>query len=318
MKWIKQGHIFNPVEHTLPNDCKDYAQAPQALVFDDFVRVYFSTRSKDTNGKFLSHIAYIELEDDLKTIKTVSSDTVIPLGGLGCFDEHGIFPLNPVRVKDKVFGYISGINRKVSVPIDTAIGLAISNDNGLTFTRIGPGPILASSLHEPCIVGDPFVMHRDNTFHMFYLFSDRWLDNAEMNGDPARVYKIAHATSKDGINWQRNSKPILKDKLDIDECQALPTVAHFNNQYHMFFCYRKATDFKNNRNNSYRIGYAYSEDLETWHRRDDQCGIDVSDIGWDSEMICYPHIFRFKDAWYLLYNGNSFGKLGFGIAKLQQ
>ena len=30
----------------------------------------------------------------------MSDKTVIPLGGLGCFDEHGIFPMNVLRHGD--------------------------------------------------------------------------------------------------------------------------------------------------------------------------------------------------------------------------
>ena len=63
MKWKKLGKIFDPTHHKLPNDCVQFAQSPQALVFDDFVRIYFSTRSVDkTNGKYLSHIAFVDMQ----------------------------------------------------------------------------------------------------------------------------------------------------------------------------------------------------------------------------------------------------------------
>lgn len=316
MNWIKRGRIFDPTDHTLTNNCVEYAQAPQVLVFDDFVRIYFSSRTKDVSGKYLSHISYVDMEKDLHTIRDLSSQTIIPLGDLGSFDEHGIFPFNVIRVKNKVYGYISGINRKLSVPIDTAIGLAISEDDGSTFTRIGMGPILASSLHEPAMIGDPFVMRCENTFHMFYIFAVRWIRNAEKDGAPARVYKIAHAVSDDGITWMRDSKLIIPDVLNSDECQAIPTVAYISDQYHMYFCFRQAIDFRNNKNNSYRIGYAKSNDLVEWIRDDSKVGIDISKEGWDSEMMCYPHIFNLDGTWYLLYNGNEFGRFGFGLAKL--
>jgi hypothetical protein len=47
-----------------------------------------------------------------------------------------------------------------------------------------------------------------------------------------------------------------------------------------------------------------------------QSGIDVAESGWDSEMICYPNVFECDGQIYLLYNGNEFGKFGFGLAKL--
>ena len=104
MKWKKLGRIFNPVEHELPNNCNEFAQSPQALGFDDFVRIYFSTRAKDKTGKFLSHIAYVDFDKQFKEILNISKKTVIELGELGCYDEHGIFPLNIVRANVEGLG----------------------------------------------------------------------------------------------------------------------------------------------------------------------------------------------------------------------
>jgi hypothetical protein len=84
----------------------------------------------------------------------------------------------------------------------------------------------------------------------------------------------------------------------------------------MYFCYRQATDFRVNRNRGYRIGYAYSHDLRNWTRDDAEGGIEVSESGWDSDMLCYPHVFRCEGSVYLLYNGNEFGRYGFGLAAL--
>jgi hypothetical protein len=69
---------------------------------------------------------------------------------------------------------------------------------------------------------------------------------------------------------------------------------------------------------TYRIGYAESTDGVDWQRKDNQVGIDVSDAGWDSEMIEYPCVFDHAGERYMLYNGNGFGKTGFGLAILEQ
>ncbi len=316
MKWNKLGHIFDPTKYDLPNNCHEFAQAPQALVFDDFVRIYFSTREKDATGQFLSHISYVEMSKDFKQVKNVASKAVLPLGELGTFDEHGIFPLNILHKDDEIYGYISGISRRVAVSVDASIGLAKSKDNGLTFERNGPGPILSSSLYEPFLVCDPFVKYIGDIYHMWYVYGLEWIREAEQDKAPSRVYKIGHATSADGINWEREGKQIISDKLNDDECQALPTVFEYDGKFHMYFCYRQSTDFRTNSSNGYRLGYAYSDDLVNWTRADDQTGIDVSEEGWDSEMMCYPHAFTCDNKIYLLYNGNNFGKNGFGIAEL--
>lgn len=84
----------------------------------------------------------------------------------------------------------------------------------------------------------------------------------------------------------------------------------------MFFSFRHNFDFKT-KENGYRIGYAYSEDLLNWHRNDEDAGIDVSQDGWDSEMVSYPNIFELNGSTYMLYQGNQIGRSGFGLAKLK-
>ena len=65
------------------------------------------------------------------------------------------------------------------------------------------------------------------------------------------------------------------------------------------------------------IGYARSSDLKTWEREDEQAGIDVSEDGWDSNMIAYPYVVKTRNGVYLFYNGNGFGASGFGYAILE-
>ncbi|MBK6469443.1 MAG: hypothetical protein IPF94_01590 [Betaproteobacteria bacterium] len=316
MEWEPLGKIFDPTEHALPHGCREFAQSPQALVCDDSVRIYFSTRSVDASGKFLSHVAYVDIQKDLRRVLRVSDHTVMPLGALGCFDEHGIFPMNVVRVGDLVHGYTCGWSRRVSVSVETAIGLAISQDGGATFQRTGDGPVLAASLHEPCLVGDGFVRLIGNMFHMWYIFGTGWKRYAP-DAPPDRTYKIGHAVSSDGRAWTKEeARQIIVDRLGPDESQALPTVIEIDGRHHMFFCYRQSFDFRSNAARGYRIGHAWSDDLHNWNRDDDDPRLRISPGQWDSDMQCYPHAFECDGQVYLLYNGNQFGRFGFGLARL--
>jgi predicted GH43/DUF377 family glycosyl hydrolase len=317
MKWLKHGKIFDPTQHQLPNGCVQFAQSPQALVFDEFVRIYFSTRSIDpVNGKYLSHIAYVDMKKNLRDVICVSQQPVIPLGDLGCFDEHGIFPMSVMRHGDAVYGYTCGWNRRVSVSVDTAIGLAISRDDGQTFQRIGSGPVLAASQNEPCLVGDGFVKVINHVFHMWYIFGTGW-KKYTTDAAPDRTYKIGHATSADGIEWTKEEAHcIIPDRLGPDESQALPTVIGIGKRHHMFFCYRESFDFRQTTGRGYRIGHAWSDDLVNWVRDDEQPQLAGTPNDWDSDMQCYPHIFECDEKIYLLYNGNEFGRYGFGLAEL--
>ena len=84
----------------------------------------------------------------------------------------------------------------------------------------------------------------------------------------------------------------------------------------MYFCYRNAFDFRTNPQNSYKLGYAYSYDGLSWTRDDINAGISTTQFSWDSEMMCYPNVFKSAGNYYMLYNGNEFGKYGFGAALL--
>jgi hypothetical protein len=83
----------------------------------------------------------------------------------------------------------------------------------------------------------------------------------------------------------------------------------------MFFCYRYSSGFRS-KEHGYRIGYARSSNLIDWVRDDAKAGIDVSEEGWDSEMISYPHVFELDGRVFMAYLGNQVGRYGFGLAEL--
>jgi hypothetical protein len=85
----------------------------------------------------------------------------------------------------------------------------------------------------------------------------------------------------------------------------------------MFFCFRQSFNFRRNRDRAYRIGHASSSDLVSWMRDDNKPHLDVTPGGWDSDMVCYPHVFECDGKVYILYNGNEFGRYGFGLAVLE-
>lgn len=316
MKWKKLGQIFEFEKSSFKERFVSHAQSPQAVVFDDFVRIYFSTRKLDSDKKFISHVQFVDMSKDFGTILKSSQNEVIQIGELGTFNEHGIFPFNPLKLQDKIYGYTTGWTRRKSVDVDSGIGLSVSTDNGFTFKKLGDGSVLNASLHEPFLVCDGFVRKFENKFYMFYIFGQKWCEETEEHA-PERVYKIAYATSDDGINWIKADRCIIEDKIDKNECQALPTVIKIGSRYHMYFCYRHMIGFRTEKEKGYLLGYAFSDDLINWVRDDKNSGINPTEGDWDSDMMCYPNIFEMDNEIYLLYNGNEFGKYGFGLAKLE-
>jgi len=314
-KWKKLGRVFNPIEHKGRNWMQEFAQAPCVLIFDTFVRVYFSSRPfPDKDKQYISYTGFVDLNRyDLFEILNISKKPILELGNIGTFDEFGTYPTSVIRNNNGILAYYAGWTRCMSVPYNVAIGAAISYDNGENFTKLGTGPILSYNIHEPFILGGPKIRKFSNLWYLWYIAGKKWLEN---NGKPEIVNKIRVATSSDGFNWQRDHKDIIENKVEENECQASPDVFFYKNKYHMFFCYRYSLNFRG-KEKGYRMGYANSADLKNWIRDDSKAGIDISEEGWDSEMIAYPHVFELDNNIYMFYLGNQVGRYGFGLAKLE-
>jgi hypothetical protein len=313
--WRKLGRVFVPQDVEGRPWLREFAQAPATLMFDDVVRVYFSCRPPaDSRGQYVSRSAFVDLDRrDLTRIVRVADQPVLSLGQLGDFDEYGTYPISVVRTAGKVRAYFAGWTRCESVPFNVAIGVAESDDDGVTFTRIGRGPVISYTADEPFIMSGPKIRRFGELWYLFYIAGRRW---KVVDGRPEPVYKIRAATSVDGLHWQKQHRDLIESRVEADEAQASPDVTFANGRYHMFFCFRHSERYRS-KEFGYRIGYASSTDLVTWVRDDAKAGLDVSTDGWDAEMVSYPHVFDVDGQLYMAYLGDQVGRYGFGLARLE-
>ncbi len=313
--WTKLGRVFVPQEVTGRPWLAEFAQAPASLMFKDFVRVYFSCRPQaDANGQYVSYSAYVDLDRaNLFKVRAVAERPILELGGLGEFDEFGTYPVSVTREGSEVRAYYGGWTRCESVPFNVAIGVAVSRDGGETFKKMGNGPVLSYTPDEPFVLSGPKVRRFNGRWQLFYIAGRKW---KLVDGRAEPVYKIRMAISEDGIHWHKLNRDLVDSRIEEDEAQASPDVIYANGKYHMFFCYRYSRDYRG-KVNGYRIGYASSSDLMNWVRDDAKVGIDVSEQGWDAEMISYPHVFELDGRTYMAYLGDQVGRYGFGLAILE-
>jgi hypothetical protein len=315
LNWIKKGKIFDPRERF--EWMHEYAQNPNAIILDDRIRVYFSCRPKrGQDGSCTSRIGFVDLDrKNPVNVLYVHDKPVIELGGRGDFDEFGTMPGSILHIKERneIWLYYVGWTRKESVPYQWANGLAISKDGGITFQKIGKGPIMSVTVNEPYLQACPRVWRfAQNDWRMWYQSGIEWY---ESDGHLESVYVTMSATSHNGIDWIRNGKQVIPSKV-FKESQTSPCILNLDSDYHMLFSYRHGTNFRNPKR-GYRIGYAHSHDMLNWVRDDSLCGIDISESGWDSEMLCYPHLLQDRNKIYMFYCGNYFGRDGFGFSELQ-
>lgn len=309
MRWEKKGLIFKAdaryewMTHHASIPCAD-------KVSEEVLRIYFGPR--DSQGR--THTALIDVEaDDPTRIIRVHDQPVLSPGQLGGFDDSGAMPSCVVNKGGRKYLYYIGWNQGVTVPYRNAIGVAVSDDGGTTFTRAFPGPVLDRTRDEPFFTATPYVLIEDGIWRCWYASTTGFVVVA---GRPEPVYQIKYAESRDGLAWQRPNITCIPYKSD-GEANARPAVVKENGKYRMWYCYRGSVNYRTDKSQSYRIGYAESADGLEWQRLDHLAGIERSDSGWDAKMIAYPNVYEHKGRKYMLYCGNGFGESGFGYAVLE-
>lgn len=304
MIWEKLGHIFCAENN---NDWMySHATIPIAEQIDgDLYRIYFTSRDKLNRG----HGAFLEIDMRSPTkVLRINKDPILIPGELGCFDDSGALPNSIVNINGRKLLYYTGINLGVTVPIRNSIGLAEWVDSKNCFVRCFDGPIIDRTNTLPHFVATPEVHFENNMFRAWFTSCVAW--RADLSGSK-HFYRLEYAESLDGVNWIRSGTVAVDFKDENEYALGVPRVIKDGLNYKMWFCSRA-----DKISTSYRIRYATSNDGINWNRFDHLAGIDVSQSGWDSEMVCYPFVFDHNGRRYMLYNGNGYGKTGFGIAVL--
>jgi hypothetical protein len=310
VEWKKKGLIF---EANRNHDWMvSHAQVPLAdRVDDSTLRIYFGTR--DEQNRTVTTFIEVEAEDPAR-ITYIHDQPVLGLGELGCFDDCGAMPSWIVDRGEEKYLYYTGWNTSTTVPYRNSIGLAISRDGGLSFKRAYDGPILDRTYKEPHFCAVPCVLIEGGKWRMWYLSGVRW---DVFDGRPEPRYHIKYAESSDGINWERHGTVCVDFNSKAEAGIVRPSVIRDESLYRMWYSYRGLENYRTDKRTSYRIGYAESRNGIDWIRKDEAGGLDVSDSGWDSEMVAYPFVLNWRSGKYMFYNGNGFGRSGFGYAVLQ-
>ncbi len=306
MKWTKLGRVFTPEGSA--GWITSHAQIPTALVLPDRIRVYFATRPGP--GSSVTTFLDVDRKDPTRVLG-VHHAPVLTAGAPGAFDEHGIMPSCVLENNGKVWLYIGGWSRRHSIPYSNWTGIAVSEDSGMTFQRLFPGPVVDRTPHEILSATAVNILRRGADWHMWYASGVRWV---ECNGRLEEVYRLRYGHSLNGTDWKRTNEELIPWQRDQEPTHR-PSVVERNGIWHMWFSHRGITDFRGG-TDAYRLGYARSTDGQVWARDDASAGLDVTPGAWDAEMIAYPYIVEVDDRLLMFYNGNGFGQSGFGVAEL--
>jgi hypothetical protein len=309
--WQKLGFIFSPDSSVSWMD--SHSQVPRALELGDILRVYFATREKpDANGNYVSRIGFVDLDKQNPTrLVGVSKEPALDLGEVGSFDEFGVMPGDLKIEGDKVRLLYTGWSRGATFPYVTWIGEAYSHNSGASFVRTSNLPKLGPTDKEKILCNGPFTFKTSASETILYSSALRWIRHG---GRYECLYVIMKATRTQSGHWHRNGLGCIPTLHDL-ECQNAPTIFQRDGYYHVFFCHRHALDFRNSER-GYKLGHAWSDDLEVWHRDDSFAVLHGAPSKWEEQMQCYPGIVETTSGTYMFYCGNNFGRSGFGVARL--
>ncbi|CAK06292.1 hypothetical protein ELG83_02295 [Rhizobium leguminosarum] len=298
--WVKTDLLFKP--SGLHPKLRSHAANPLALHLEgDTYRVFFSGRDSENR----SSVGAVDINLLTREVVHEHKQPFLVHGAGGSFFEAGISIGNCYYAGVQRYMLFMGWQRPPGGHWRGDIG-RIKVRPDLTLELDADVAFMASDEEDSVSLSYPWVEKTDSEkFRMWYGSTVTWdAGNGEM------LHVIKSASSRDGHIWHKEGVAI---PYEIGRAQAFsrPTVLiDAACGYRMWFSYRSG------QGEAYRIGYSESRDGIAWILKLDQVGIDVSENGWDSAMIEYPYVFRHEDNTYMLYNGDGYGKTGFGLAVL--
>lgn len=300
MHWRKLGQIYSHENHS-HEKLFSHAANPLAVVLNDkTIRVYYSARDRLKR----SSVSYIHFDISTLQVTYVHPEPVFQHGKVNSFYSHGVSIGNIYEVDGRFYMLFMGWQNHANSHWRGDIGRLLVHPDG-QLSLESEKAFIALDTEDHISLSYPWVEKTGSHYQMWYGSTTTWdAGNNEME------HVIKHASSTDGHRWTKTGIAVPSI---IGQAQAFsrPTVLSLNNHYFMWFSYRSGDG------TTYRIGRADSADGKDWALNLKESGIDVSTEGWDSEMIEYPFVFKHGENIYMLYNGNGYGKTGFGLAVLE-
>lgn len=300
--WTKLGRLYVPAASGRHPKLATHAANPLPVHLQgDVYRVFYSGRD-DTNR---SSVGAVDIDIVRREVVTDHHHPFFEHGPAGSFFADGVSIGNCYEAGGVRYMLFMGWQAPAGGHWRGDIGRLVV-DPDLTLRLDGAGPFMGGDATDPISLSYPWVLRSGvRGFDMWYGSTRTWdAGNGEM------LHTLRHARSDDGHQWTRTGGEV---PYALGHAQAFsrPTVVrNERGDLDMWFSYRSGSG------ESYRIGYARSDDGIHWTLDLNSAGISISDNGWDAEMIEYPYVFDHRGQRYMLYNGNGYGRTGFGLAVL--
>lgn len=306
MRWKKLGLVWAPKGDQAW--ASSHAAIPTPLRMEDGgLRVYCSCL--DAQGRGLPTWVDLDPSDPTKVLRDAGGP-LLGLGKPGTFDDNGLLVTSVVRTGPRAYHlYYAGFETCTKVRYRIFTGLAISHDGGDSFRRHGDCAVMDRSEDEVYFRCGAFVANEGSRFKAWYIAGSEW---TRVEGKDLPVYEMRTMESPDGIHWPDQGELSMRLSKQDEHGFGRPWVQQAPDGHsRLFYSIRKRSVA------GYRLGYAESIDGMQWDRKDDQLGLDISPGSFDGNAIMYSAVLESGGKTYCFYNGNDFGRQGFGVAVLE-
>jgi hypothetical protein len=277
---------------------------PTPLMLDETrVRVYFASTDASTVGR----IGFLEFDSrqPLEVLR-VTNEPIFDIGRPGTFDDNGVNPCCVVRADDGLRLYYVGYQLQRQIPYTLFTGCAISTDGGETFARVTEVPVLDRCEGEEFFRTAAFVERDGAGWRAWYIGGSEFGSSA---GRSQPVYSLRVISSEDGVTFTGPGQELMAPRLPAEIGFGRPFITRAHDRVDMHYSVRSPS--------GYHLGYAQSSDAVAWTRLDNSLEL-VGPVGdWESEMTCYAAIVKTRAGQLMLYNGNGYGRTGFGVARAE-
>ncbi len=296
MTFKRGGLIFNP--EGVFDWAESYALQPTPFLTKEGIKVYCGFR--DIDG--VSRIGYVLLDkDDPCKILRYSKRPVLDIGEDGHFDDNGVVPCYVFEQEGRIYMHYAGYQLVKKIKFQVFGGVSVSDDGGESFKRVLKVPFTDRTSVEPFFRVVHSMIEIDGKYIFFYGGGDSFIN---LSGKTFPSYNIRSFVSDSFMESNDVSRVIL-DFASEDEYRVARPFAYKDGQiYFMLFYSAK-------RNGSFTIERARSSDGYLWER-DKAFKIKGESENWDCKMMAYPSFIRTEKYEYIFYNGNDYGRDGFG------
>lgn len=295
--WRRHDWLFEAPGQGL---AQTHAMLPTPLVLEDRIRVYYTACDAQLRGRIWR--VDLEREAPWRVIER-PLDPVMDLGPAGAFDQDGVNPSQVVRHGDGLRLYYIGWRRGSSeTPYTLFAACSDSADGGLTFPNAA-APMLAPSAAEPLFRTAPFVFRDGPRWSVLYIGGGAFVSEGDKR---LPLYSLRQAFSEDGITWPVEGRELLAPQVETGELGfGRPVLWEEQGEAALYLSLRT------------RAGYALVrgrlKDAMAAKRRFEPA-LEFEQPSWAAAMTCFGAPCRVGGTELLFYNGNQFGRTGFGLA----